>query len=155
VIIKLILIIALVLAAVFAYRAGRGARSLAARRIGLTLVMACGIVAVLTPGIVSRVANLVGVGRGTDLVLYGFVIASLFVWIGFYRRLHEMEERFVDLARQIALGQTTLPDVTAAPELLQTAVPMTSVREEQQETTAREEVAAPQGRSAASREARR
>jgi hypothetical protein len=117
VIIKLILIIALVLAAVLAYRAGRGARSLAARRIGLTLVMACAIVAVLTPDIMTRVANAVGVGRGTDLVLYGFVVASLFVWIGLYRRLHEMEERFVDLARQIALGRTTLPDVTAAPEL--------------------------------------
>jgi small membrane protein len=130
VIIKLILITALVLAAVFAYRAGRGARSLAARRMGLTLVMGCGIIAVLTPSIVSRLANLVGVGRGTDLVLYVFVVASLFVWIGLYRRLHEMEERFVDLARQIALGRTTLPDVTADPDLSRDTRSRHSVREQ-------------------------
>jgi hypothetical protein len=116
-IIKVVLIVALLLAAMFAYRAGKGAGSLAARRSGLVLVMAASTIAVLAPDLVSQVANLVGVGRGTDLVLYGFVVASIFVWIGLYRRLHEMEERFVDLARQIALGQTPPPDVTATPEL--------------------------------------
>jgi hypothetical protein len=72
--------------------------------------MALCIVAVLAPTTISEVANLVGVGRGTDLVLYVFVLASLFIWIGLYRRLHDMEERFVDLARQIALGKISLPE---------------------------------------------
>jgi hypothetical protein len=109
-IIKLILITALVLAGLFAYRAGRGARSLAARRIGFLLAMGLCIVAVLAPSLISRVAIAVGVGRGTDLVLYVFVMASLFIWIGLYRRLHDMEERFVDLARQIALGKISPPE---------------------------------------------
>jgi hypothetical protein len=110
-IIKLILIAGLTLAGLFAYRAGRGARSLALRRIGFLLAMALCIVAVLAPTTISEVANLVGVGRGTDLVLYIFVLASLFIWIGLYRRLHDMEERFVDLARQIALGKISPPEV--------------------------------------------
>ena len=38
------------------------------------------------------------------------MIASLFIWIGLYRRLHDMEERFVDLARQIALGKISAPE---------------------------------------------
>ena len=108
--IKLILITALVLAGLFAYRAGRGARSLAARRVGFLLAMALCIAAVLAPSLISRVAVAVGVGRGTDLVLYVFVMASLFIWIGLYRRLHDMEERFVDLARQIALGKISPPE---------------------------------------------
>ena len=45
-IIKLILISGLTLAGLFAYRAGRGARSLALRRIGFLLAMALCIVAV-------------------------------------------------------------------------------------------------------------
>lgn len=109
-IIKLLLIVALLVAALFAYRAGRGGRSLAARRTGLAAAMMLAVVGITAPQLISRVANLVGVGRGTDLVLYGFVVASLFVWIGLYRRLHDMEDRFVELARQIALGRISPPE---------------------------------------------
>ena len=104
-IIKLVLIVGLVLACVLAYRTGRGARSLALRRIGLLSVVGVGVLAVLVPQLTGDLAQAVGVGRGTDLLLYLFVIASLFVWIGLYRRLHDMEERFTDLARSIALEQ--------------------------------------------------
>ena len=110
-IIKLFLIAGLTVAGLAAYRSGRGARSLAFRRIGFLVVMTGCLLAVVSPAIVSRAANFMGVGRGTDLVLYVFVVASLFIWIGLYRRLHDMEERFVDLARQIALGKITPPEV--------------------------------------------
>jgi hypothetical protein len=73
--------------------------------------------AILFPDRVTSVAHLLGVGRGADLVLYGFVVASVFVWIGLYRRLHEMEHRFVQLNRAIALDgrpplAPTIPSAT-------------------------------------------
>jgi hypothetical protein len=66
---------------------------------------------ILFPGLVTLAANAVGVGRGADLVLYAMVVISLFVWVGVYRRLHDMESRFVELARAIALDEKTTPAV--------------------------------------------
>jgi hypothetical protein len=60
-------------------------------------------VGIVFPGLVTAVANAVGVGRGADLVLYVMVVVSVFVWVGVYRRLHDMEARFVELSRNIAL----------------------------------------------------
>jgi hypothetical protein len=103
--IKLLLLAGVVLAALFAYRGAPTASSLATRRLALVATLAAAGVAILAPDLVTAVANAVGVGRGTDLVLYVFVLASLFIWIGLYRRLHEMEARFVQLNRAIALNQ--------------------------------------------------
>ncbi len=103
-IIKVLLLVGILLAAAFAYRGASGALSLATRRLTFSVTLVAALGAVLFPRLVTGVAHLVGVGRGTDLVLYGFVLASIFVWIGLYRRLHEMEHRFVALNRSIALG---------------------------------------------------
>jgi hypothetical protein len=105
--IKILLLAGMLLAAVFAYRGTPGALSLATRRLALALALGAAVVATILPGLVTWVANLVGVGRGTDLVVYGLVVTSAFVWIGLYRRLHEMEHRFVALNRAIALERAT------------------------------------------------
>jgi hypothetical protein len=107
--IKLLLLTGLVLAAVFAYRGAPGAVSLATRRVGLAATLLAAAGAVVAPGLVTALARAVGVGRGTDLVLYLFVLASIFVWIGLYRRLHDMEQRFVRLNRAIALSRASVP----------------------------------------------
>ena len=55
----------------------RGAKQLAVRRL---LVIAFGLFAVLTvlfPGTLTRVAHLMGVGRGADLLLYATVLVLL------------------------------------------------------------------------------
>ena len=101
--IKLLLLAAITGAALFAYRGAPGAASLAARRLAFCILLVGATIAVVYPPLVTRLANLVGVGRGADLVLYGFVLGSIFVWIGLYRRLHDMEHRFVQLNRAIAL----------------------------------------------------
>jgi hypothetical protein len=53
----------------------------------------------------AGVAALVGVGRGTDLVLYALCVAFLFVTIALYLRLNEMHDRYVELARRLALHE--------------------------------------------------
>ena len=112
-IIKLLLLSGLCVAATLAYRGTRSARALAFRRAGLLLVLSTAVVGIMFPGLVTAVANEVGVGRGADLVLYILAILSLFIWVGVYRRLHDLEARFVALSRHVALTQSVGSHMTS------------------------------------------
>ena len=101
-IIKLLLLLALLGALVTAYRTALDSRSSAIRRLLGGSLFLLGAVTVVHPALLSRVAAFVGVGRGTDLLLYVFVVTSLFVWLGLYRRLHELENKVVMLASDLA-----------------------------------------------------
>ncbi len=80
-------------------------------RRSLTLgTILLGILAVLFPDAVTRVAGLVGVGRGTDLVLYLLCVAFMLVTVSLYLRLNEMHDRYVELARRLALGEARATD---------------------------------------------
>lgn len=119
-IIKLLLLSGLCVAAVFAYRSARSARSLALRRVGLALILSAAALGIAFPTLVTVVANAVGVGRGADLVLYVMVVASVFVWVGVYRRFHDLEARIVTLSRSIAIENhdrsTSTPDASSPVE---------------------------------------
>lgn len=104
-IIKLILLACLAGAALVLIRGKRSALSLLLRRSLTLVVIAVGGVAVLFPGAVTEVAQAVGVGRGTDLVLYLLCVTFLFVTIALYLRLNEMHDRYVELVRQLALHE--------------------------------------------------
>lgn len=104
-IIKLILISALGVAALALIRGKRSPLRLLVRR-SLTLgTILLGILTVLFPDAVTRVAGLVGVGRGTDLVLYLLCVAFMLVTVSLYLRLNEMHDRYVELARRLALSE--------------------------------------------------
>ncbi|HET6151863.1 MAG TPA: DUF2304 domain-containing protein [Marmoricola sp.] len=79
------------------------ANATAARRLLGALFVLAGIVAVLMPNAVTNVANLVGVRRGTDLVLYILVMLFLFVSISLYQRVHALDQHVTDLTRHLAL----------------------------------------------------
>jgi hypothetical protein len=105
VIIKVLLVAALVTAAFVLVRGRRTALSMLVRR-GLALSAICvGVVAVLVPDALTEVAQTVGVGRGADLLLYLLCLTFLFVSIGLYMRLTEMNDRYVELARRLALHE--------------------------------------------------
>jgi hypothetical protein len=105
VIIKILLIGALAAAAVILVRGRRTALSLLVRRAMMLAAIVAGVVAVLFPDTVTDIAQLVGVGRGTDLLLYLLVVAFLFTTIALYLRLSELHDRYVELARQVALHE--------------------------------------------------
>jgi hypothetical protein len=105
VIIKLILIATLGLAAVMLIRGRRSALRLLMRRSLSLCAIGLGILAVLFPETTTEVAQLVGVGRGADLVLYALCVAFLFVTIALYLRINEMHDRYVELARRLALHE--------------------------------------------------
>ena len=85
-------------------------RHLALVRVAGMLVVAGGIFAVLFPLRVTDVANAVGVGRGTDLVLYVLVMVFLFTSVSMYQRLHNLDSQITELTRQVALLTAQAPE---------------------------------------------
>ncbi|QZY28028.1 DUF2304 domain-containing protein [Nocardioides coralli] len=102
-IVKVLLIASILAALAWMLRARPTGRRLAVTRLAGLAAAVCWIVAVLDPGLVSWVANLVGVGRGTDLVLYALVVVFLFTTVGLYQRLKHLEAEIAELARDGAL----------------------------------------------------
>src|SRR5205085_11299075 len=101
--IKILLIAAFSAVALATARLGPSPRHLAVRRLlAIVLLLGSGL-SVLFPDLVTSLAHLVGVGRGTDLVLYVFVVVSAVAWLGVYRRITELETRMTRLVRAQAL----------------------------------------------------
>ncbi|MGP5610296.1 DUF2304 domain-containing protein [Brachybacterium alimentarium] len=96
----------------------RGAKQLAVRRLLIIAFAFFAVVTVLFPGMLSRVANLVGVGRGADLLLY----ATVLVLLGFLAlqeaRTKAAEKRTTYLARRLALDEAQPPSQYRAAALL-------------------------------------
>jgi len=67
-------------------------------------------VAVLSPDIVTWVANQVGVGRGTDLVLYVLVVAFLFTILSQQQQMRALHDRMAKLTRAVALKDALSPE---------------------------------------------
>ena len=55
----------------------------------------------------AALAHAVGVGRGTDLLLYLACVTFLFTTIGLHLRLAGLRDQYVALARQIAIDQAS------------------------------------------------
>lgn len=109
-----IVLIAVVVAVVARLFRSRGARAQAIRRLGLILFAGFAVVSILIPDVWNRIAHLVGVGRGTDMVLYALVVAFLSFTVTTYLRFRDLETRYTKLARRLALdevrGDRPLPD---------------------------------------------
>ena len=108
VLIQLLLIVAVVFVAARLLR-GRGARTQAMRRVGLLLFAAFAVWSILFPTVWDRIAKLVGVGRGTDMVLYALVVAFLSFTLTTYVRFRAFESRYTKLARRLALDEAGRP----------------------------------------------
>lgn len=65
------------------------------------------IVLILFPWLTTRIAGLLGIGRGTDLVFYAFMLLSTGGFFHFYGRTYGMRRDLVELARREALRTAT------------------------------------------------
>lgn len=106
-IIKILLISATLLFGLMTLRERRPATHQAIRRIALLALVPLGVVAVAFPDTTVWAAHLVGVTRGTDLVLYLFVMMFLFTTLATYQRLHQVEKQLVQLTRELALQESS------------------------------------------------
>jgi hypothetical protein len=111
---QIVAIVAVVIIAFLILRGG-GARHQAIRRILLVLFVLGAAVSVLFPQLLTALARLVGIGRGTDLLLYVLVIAFLGFAATTYRRSRQLENQITELARQIALLGAEKPPAESAP----------------------------------------
>jgi hypothetical protein len=116
VLIQLVLIGVVILTAARLLR-HRGARTQAVRRLGLMLFAALAVWSILFPSVWNQIARLVGVGRGTDMVLYALVVAFLSFTLTTYLRFRDLQTRFTTLARRLALDEAGPPQpIAAVPE---------------------------------------
>jgi len=116
VLIQLVLIGVVILTAARLLRA-RGARPQALRRLGLLFFAAFAVWSILVPSVWNHIARVVGVGRGTDMVMYALVVAFLSFTLTTYLRFRDLETRYTTLARRLALDEAGPPQpVAGVPE---------------------------------------
>jgi hypothetical protein len=77
--------------------------------LGALVLLLCGAVFVIFPGITQYVATKVGVVRGTDLLLYFSVVGGMFVAAHLYFRVRRQEGVIAQVVRELALRKAEPP----------------------------------------------
>jgi hypothetical protein len=97
------------LALILAYIGSR--KQLSKLQLLVVLVFfAVGGAGVLFQDLAMRAAAFVGVGRGTDLLLYFAVLSGILIAANFYFRFREMGRTMTDLVRRIAILSPQYPN---------------------------------------------
>jgi hypothetical protein len=79
-------------------------------RLIATAIFVAVVSAILFPDLTTMVANMVGVGRGADLILYLLVVGSVFAVVLLTSRLMSIENTLTELVRQIAIMNADRPE---------------------------------------------
>jgi hypothetical protein len=104
-----LLIGAIVLLLVYLLRSRRNAQSRAWVKVGYVLFVIGAVYAIIRPNDTTVVAHSLGIGRGADLLVYALVIAFLFTTMSAYMRFKDLELRYAQLARAVALEGARVP----------------------------------------------
>lgn len=107
-IVQIVLVLAAVAALVYFVRSGQNVGIRAGKRVAFGVFVLVNIYAVLRPSDVTWLARQVGVGRGTDLVVYLLVVAFVFGMLNSYLRDREISTHLTNLARQLAIRDAEL-----------------------------------------------
>jgi len=106
-----VLVIALALIGLYLVKARKSASQQAIRRLFILIALLAGLFAVVFPNYTNAIANVFGIGRGADLLLYGFVIFVLFYVVHQYRRQLWQQKVTTDLARALTLAQAEIDNL--------------------------------------------
>lgn len=104
-VIKILLLVGVAVATVILTRSSTGARHQAIRRVALILFGLAGAVVVIEPALLSRLARVVGVGRGTDLLLYALAVGFVWFLASYYGRQRALNRQITELTRALALSE--------------------------------------------------
>lgn len=74
-------------------------------RISLYTLISAGIFFVWAPDQSTVIANMLGIGRGVDLIYYVWIVLSLSVFINIHLKLRENTALITKLARDIAITE--------------------------------------------------
>lgn len=107
--IQIILLVALLSASAIYLRFLRS--SLRDRLLALGFfIVACA--AVVAPDLTQRAADLVGVGRGTDLTFYVFAVCFVFFAILIYSRVSRLNRALTEVVRRVAIAEAHGPNAS-------------------------------------------
>ncbi|MFE6734206.1 DUF2304 domain-containing protein [Microbacterium sp. NPDC057650] len=101
--IQLLLIVAVILLGALLMRRTGADSHLAIRRLLMMLFVLAAVLSILFPQWLTWVASLIGVGRGTDLLLYALVVMFLAFVYTQYRRNLALQRQLTRLSRALAL----------------------------------------------------
>jgi hypothetical protein len=100
---QLLLLLAIFLLIIYVFRV----RTVLTDRLIYLSLIVVGVVFVVNPALSTRVANLIGIGRGADLLLYIFVIFSMFQHIVQGTRTKTLERNITLIVRKMAIDGAT------------------------------------------------
>jgi hypothetical protein len=89
----------------------RGSQPRKVMLLGTFIWLAAGI-AIAWPDMTIRVAALLGIGRGADLILYLVAIAYMISMFYMYLRFRKVEANITEIVRQLAIRNVEEPDQT-------------------------------------------
>ena len=90
-------------------------RSTLRDRILVLSFLFSGLLAVLFPDHTSMIAEFLGVGRGSDLIMYFFFVAAVFFAILFYSKLSRIEDGQTEIVRFLAISTARPAESGQAP----------------------------------------
>lgn len=108
--IQVLLIAAVVALLVYLLKSRTNAKAKAWVKVGYVLFVVAAIYAILRPDDTTVLANWLGVDRGADLLTYSLVIAFVFTTMSTYLRFKELELRYAQLVRAVALQNARTPE---------------------------------------------
>ncbi|HME26122.1 MAG TPA: DUF2304 domain-containing protein [Acetobacteraceae bacterium] len=79
------------------------------RRSPITLIAllgsGSGLVFVWNPELANRIAEMLGVGRGADLIFYCWVMISIALFLTIHFKLRQMNESLTEFVRETAISE--------------------------------------------------
>ena len=106
--IKALLILSVLAVLVWAFRNRFRVGLRAGVRVLAVLLTGVAIVSIIDPSLTQEAADVVGVTRGTDLVLYLLAVVYVVTSTGTYFRFREQDRRIVEVVRASALRDAIL-----------------------------------------------
>lgn len=100
---KILLIISIII--LFVSLTGKTYFTQAWKKVLLMFFMTAMVLFVLYPDLSTQIANILGIGRGADLLLYICTIMFIFFVFNTHIKLQELRQDMYKLARKIAINE--------------------------------------------------
>ena len=107
--VQILLVLAVGYGALALIRGGANAKHQAIRRVVGLAFFVFAALSIFFPDLLTGVAHFFGIGRGTDLVLYGFVVIFMITQATSALRNRQQEVNVTRLARHIAVAEAERP----------------------------------------------
>lgn len=109
IVVQIVLILAVAYGALTLVRGGANAKHQAIRRLAAVAFFVFAAISILVPDLVTNVARFLGIGRGTDLVLYALVVLFMVTQYTTAQHRRAEEVKLTRIARHIAISETEKP----------------------------------------------